>query len=259
MILKEHFTSGPRKLRFNADYFSTRRDVGEITLSDRTIAVIGGTGDQGFGLVLRWAKAGEKIIIGSRVQQKADDAAKKAMEALGGHGSVVGMENPKAAAAADIIVMSVPFAAHVGMIESVKDSIKPDDIFVDVVVPLSTAVGGSATTAVGVWEGSAAQQAVRLLPPHTKIASAFHNVVAESLQDIGHDVNCDVIVCGDSLETRKVVMELAKKIPGVNPVDGGRLENSKIVEQITALLIGINIRYKVKDAGIRITGLPPVK
>lgn len=226
-------------------------------MSDRTIAVIGGTGDQGFGLVLRWAKAGEKVIIGSRQQQKAEDAAKKAREILGGSASVSGMENSKAAAAADIIVMSVPFAAHVDMIKSVTDSIKPDDIFVDVVVPLSTAVGGSASTALGVWEGSAAQQAVRLLPPHTKTASAFHNVVAESLQDLKRDIDCDVIVCGDSQETRKVIMDLAKKIPGVRPVDGGRLENSRIVEQMTALLIGINIRYKVSEAGIRITGLPP--
>ena len=226
-------------------------------MSDRTIAVIGGTGDQGFGLVLRWAKAGEKVIIGSRQQQKAEDAAKKAREILGGSASVSGMENSKAAAAADIIVMSVPFAAHVDMIKSVTDSIKPDDIFVDVVVPLSTAVGGSASTALGVWEGSAAQQAVRLLPPHTKTASAFHNVVAESLQDLKRDIDCDVIVCGDSQETRKVIMDLAKKIPGVRPVDGGRLENSRIVEQMTALLIGINIRYKVSHAGIRITGLPP--
>jgi len=225
-------------------------------MSDHAIAVIGGTGDQGFGLVLRWAKAGEKVIIGSRKQEKADDAAKKAREILGSNASVTGMENQKAAAAADVVVMSVPFAAHVDMIKSVADSIKPDGIFVDVVVPLSTAVGGGATTALGVWEGSAAQQAVRLLPPHTKVASAFHNVVAESLQDISRKVDSDVIVCSDSQETRKVVMDLATKIPGVRPIDGGRLENSRIVEQITALLIGINIRYKVKDAGIRITGLP---
>lgn len=220
------------------------------------IAVIGGTGDQGFGLVLRWAKAGEKIVIGSRQQQKAELAAKKALDILGPTASVSGMENPKAAAAADIVVMSVPFAAHVDMIKSVADSITPDDIFVDVVVPLSTAVGGGAATALGVWEGSAAQQAARLLPPHTKVASAFHNVVAESLQNLAKDVDSDVIVCSDSQETRRAVMDLASKIPGIRSIDGGRLENSRIVEQITALLIGINIRYKVTDAGIRITGLP---
>ena len=222
----------------------------------RTIAVIGGTGDQGFGLVLRFLKAGENVVIGSRQQQKAEDAAKRASDILGGNVPISGMENPKAAAAADIIVMSVPFAAHVDMIKSVHDSIQPDDLFVDVVVPLSTAVGGGAATALGVWEGSAAQQAVRLLPPHTKVASAFHNVVAEALQDIGKKVDSDVIVCSDSQETRKAVMELATEIPGVRAIDGGRLENSRIVEQVTALLIGINIRYKVNNAGIRITGLP---
>ena len=225
-------------------------------MTDRTIAVIGGTGDQGLGLVLRWAKAGEKVVIGSRQQQKAEDAAKKARDMLGGNGAITGMENPKAAAAADIIVMSVPFAAHVDMIKSVRDSVQPDDVFIDVVVPLSTAVGGGASTALGVWEGSAAQQAVKLLPPKTKVASAFHNVVAEALQNLSKDVDSDVIVCGDSQETRKVGMDLATKIPGVRAIDGGRLENSRIVEQITALLIGINIRYKVTSAGIRITGLP---
>jgi 8-hydroxy-5-deazaflavin:NADPH oxidoreductase len=223
---------------------------------NRTVAVIGGTGDQGFGLVLRWAKAGEKVVIGSRQQQKAEDAAKRANGILGSGFTVSGMENSKAAATADIVVMSVPFAAHVDMIKSVRDSITQDDLFVDVVVPLSTAVGGPATTALSVWEGSAAQQAARLLPPHTKVASAFHNVVAEALQRIDRQVDSDVIVCSDSQDTRRVVMELAEKIPGVRAVDGGRLENSRIVEQITALLIGINIRYKVNDAGIRITGLP---
>lgn len=221
-----------------------------------TIAVIGGTGDQGFGLVLRWAKAGENVIIGSRVQQKAEDAAKKALAILSGKGAVSGMENPKAAAAADIIVMSVPFAAHVDMIKSVADNVKPDDIFVDVVVPLSTAVGGGATSALGVWEGSAAQQARKLLLPKTQIVSAFHNVVAESLQDLSKEIDCDIFVCGDSKESKQPVMQLAEEIPGVRAIDGGRLENSRIVEQITALLIGINIRYKVTGAGIRITGLP---
>ena len=226
-------------------------------MGERKIAVIGGTGDQGFGIVLRLAKAGEKLVIGSRQQQKAEDAARRANETLGGNVAVEGMENAKAAAAADIIIMSVPFAAHVDMIKSVVNSITPEDIFVDVVVPLSTAVGGSASTALGVWEGSAAQQAVKLLPPRTKVASAFHNVVADALQDLSHEVDSDVIVCSDSQDTRKIVMELVNKVPGVRAIDGGRLENSRTVEQLTALLIGINIRYAVKNAGIRITGIQP--
>ncbi|HXY83651.1 MAG TPA: NADPH-dependent F420 reductase [Candidatus Saccharimonadales bacterium] len=223
----------------------------------RRIAVIGGTGDQGFGLVLRFARADEAVIIGSRSKSKAEDAAKKALELLGKEASVTGDENAKAAEAADIIIMSVPFAAHVDMIKSIQDRIRPDAIFIDVVVPLSTAVGGKPTTALGVWEGSAAQQAAKLLPPSTKLASAFHNVVAESLQDLNREVDCDVIVCSDSHETRKSVMDLVNEIPGIRAIDGGRLENSRVVEQLTALLIGINIRYRVKYSGIRITGIQP--
>lgn len=223
----------------------------------RKIAVIGGTGDQGFGLVLRFARAGEAVIIGSRSKSKAEDAARKALGLLGNETSVTGNENAKAAEAADIILMSVPFAAHVDMIKSIQDSIRPDAIFIDVVVPLSTAVGGKPTTALGVWEGSAAQQAAKLLPSSTKVASAFHNVVAESLQDLSREVDCDVIVCCDSHETRKSVMDLVNEIPGIRAIDGGRLENSRVVEQLTALLIGINIRYKVKYSGIRITGIQP--
>ncbi len=132
-------------------------------------------------------------------------------EILGPNASIVGMENPKAAAAADIIIMCVPFAAHVDMIKSVAGSITPEDMFIDVVVPLSTAIGGNATTAFGVWEGSAAQQAVKLLPPRTRVASAFQNVVAEALQDLNRTVDCDVIVCGDSQETRKTTMDLVNK------------------------------------------------
>jgi 8-hydroxy-5-deazaflavin:NADPH oxidoreductase len=223
----------------------------------RRIAVIGGTGDQGFGLVLRFARADEAVIIGSRSKSKAEDAAKKALELLGKEASVTGDENAKAAEAADIIVMSVPFAAHVDMIKSIQESIRPGAIFIDVVVPLSTAVGGKPTTALGVWEGSAAQQAAKLLPSSTKVASAFHNVVAESLQDLSREVDCDVIVCSDSQETRKAAMDLVNEIPGIRAIDGGRLENSRVVEQLTALLIGINIRYKVKYSGIRITGIQP--
>jgi NADPH-dependent F420 reductase len=225
-------------------------------MNKRTIAVIGGTGDQGFGLVLRLAKAGETIVIGSRSLEKAEAAAKNANQLLRSS-TVTGLENPKAASTADIVIMSVPFAAHVDMVKSIRDSIRPETIFVDVVVPLSTAVAGSSSTILSVWEGSAAQQAARLLPNNTKIASAFHNVVAESLQDLSRNVDCDIIVCSDLQETRREVMDLANKIPGARAIDGGRLENSRIVEQLTALLIGINVRYKTKSSGIRITGIQP--
>jgi hypothetical protein len=229
-------------------------------MTERRIAIIGGTGEQGFGIALRLAKAGEKIILGSRQEQKALEAAKRANAILGPNASVTGMENSKATAAADIIIMSVPFLAHAETIKSILESVTPEDIFIDAVVPLSTAVGGSAMTTLEVWEGSAAQQAARLLHNHTtKIASAFHNVVAEALQDLKHNIDCDVLVCGDSLATRKIAMELVNKLPGVRAIDCGRLENSRIVETVTAMLIGFNLRYQVNRAGLRITGLDAVK
>jgi len=227
-------------------------------MTQRTIAIIGGTGDQGFGIALRLAKAGERIIIGSRQEEKAADAAKRANTILG-QNLIVGMANAKAAAEAEIIIMSVPFLAHAEMIKSILESVTQEDIFIDVVVPLSTAIGGSPMTTLGVWEGSAAQQAARLLRNHTtQIASAFHNVTAEALQDLEHDIDCDVLVCGDSATTRKATMELVNELPGVRALDCGRLENSRIVETVTAMLIGLNVRYQVKRAGLRITGINAV-
>ncbi len=225
-------------------------------MAQRIIAVIGGTGDQGFGLALRWAKSGERILIGSRQQQKAEDAARRALKLLDGHGAIEGHENPKAASMADIVVLTVPFAAQVDILKSIVGDLNQDDIFVDVTVPLATAFGGRATRTVGVWQGSAAEQAAELVPKGVEVVSAFHNVVAEALQDLTKPVDCDVIICGGSKKAKETVMELAKKIPGVRPVDGGPLETARIVEQITALLVGFNIRYKVTGTGIRITGLP---
>jgi hypothetical protein len=129
-------------------------------------------------------------------------------------------------------------------------------VFVDVTVPLATAVGGKATRTLGVWGGSAAEQAAELVPKNVPVVSAFHSITAEVLRDLDKPVDCDVIVCGNSKDAKEIVMQLARKIPGARPLDGGPLENSRIVEEITALLIGFNLRYKVSGAGIRITGLP---
>ncbi|MFQ5762530.1 MAG: NADPH-dependent F420 reductase [Candidatus Bathyarchaeia archaeon] len=219
------------------------------------IAILGATGDQGFGLALRWAKVGEKIIIGSRQQAKAEDAARRIREILGGNVSVEGSENPEATRRARITVLSVPLAAQLGILESVKDSFQPGDILVDLTVPLATALGGKATRTVQLWTGSAAEQAAQAVGAGVKVVSAFNNLSAEALQDVNSEVNCDVIVCSDHADAKATVMELVKKIPGASPVDGGKLENSRIVEQITALLIGINIRYKTNKTGIRITGI----
>ena len=141
---------------------------------------------------------------------------------------------------------------------SLKPSIKPGQILVNVTVPLETAIGGSATRTIGVWDGSAGEFASRFLPKGTRLVSAFNNISAESLNDVSKQVECDVLICGDDVDAKKVVSDLAKSIPGVHGIDAGPLSNSRTIEQLTALLVSLNIRYGVKGAGLRITGLPSI-
>lgn len=223
----------------------------------RKIAIIGGTGDQGFGLALRWAKAGESILIGSRAAPKAEEAAAKVKEQLGPAVDVQGLENTQAVAQAAIVVMAVPFPGQATILKSIKSHLKEGTLLIDVTVPLASDIGGKATRVLGVWQGSAAQQTVEMAPKGVTVVSAFHNVSSGSLQAHDQPLDCDILVCGDNREAKGVVKELVRKIPGAGFVDGGALENSRIVEQITALLIAINIGYKVHGAGLRITGLPP--
>jgi NADPH-dependent F420 reductase len=227
-----------------------------------TIAIIGGTGPEGSGLALRWARAGEKVIIGSRNAERAAAIAEKISQRIsGGAGALArtsqisGMDNASACAAAEIVVLTIPFEAHAETLKGLKSSFRAGQILVDATVPLATSVGGKPTQPLGVWQGSAAQQAAELVPDGVAVVAAFHNVCADCLND-DKPVDCDVIVCSDNKEAGKKVRELARKIPGLRAIDGGKLENARIVEQITALQIGLNIRHKGR-AGIRITGLPP--
>ena len=220
----------------------------------RPIAVLGGTGPEGFGLALRWAKAGETVIIGSRDAQRAQDAADKIKKRIPG-ANVSGDENTTACGAADLLVLTIPFEGHAALLKQLKPAIRPGSIVIDTTVPLAASVGGRATRTLGVWQGSAAQETAELVPKGISVVAAFHNVGAELLNADG-PVDCDVIVCSDDPNASQIVRNLAKKIPGVRALDGGKLENARIVEQITALLIGLNIRHK-GHSGIRITGLPP--
>jgi NADPH-dependent F420 reductase len=224
-----------------------------------TIAIIGGTGPAGSGLALRWSRAGETVIIGSRDAQRAREAAEKLGSASGNTSvpasTISGTDNASACQSAEIIVMTVPFESHAEMLKQLKSVFRPGQILVDPTVPLAASVGGRATRTVGVWQGSAAQQSAELAPEGVPVVAAFHNVSAELLHQEG-SVDCDVIVCSDDRAAAKRVRELARKIPGVRALDGGKLENARIVEQITALLIGFNIRHKGRS-GLRITGLPP--
>lgn len=221
----------------------------------RPIAILGGTGPAGMGLAVRWARAGETIIIGSRDDQRAQLAAAAVTLKVGNQANVTGMENGAACAAADILMLTVPFEGQAALLKQLKPSITEGSILIDATVPLAAAVGGRPSRPLGVWQGSAAQQTAELVPKGVSVVAAFHNLSADLLNG-DSPLDCDVIVCSDDPDAAQLTRELAAKIPGVRAIDGGKLENARIVEQMTALLIGLNIRHK-GHAGIRITGLPP--
>ena len=220
----------------------------------RTIAILGGTGPAGTGLALRWARAGESIIIGSRSAERARDAALQIKEKVGDQAQVTGETNVAACAASDLLALTVPFEGQAGLLKELKTAFRPGSILMDATVPLASGIGGRASRTLGVWQGSAAQQAAELVPKGVTVVAAFQNCSADVMNAEG-PVECDVIVCSDDQVATQTVCELAAKIPGVRALDGGKLENARIVEQITALLIGLNIRHK-GHGGIRITGLP---
>jgi 8-hydroxy-5-deazaflavin:NADPH oxidoreductase len=221
----------------------------------RKIAILGGTGAEGSGLAFRMAKAGEHVLIGSREAARAAERAKVLRERIGGAAQIEGLDNPSAAAACDVAVLTVPFSGVVALLKQLKSVWKPGTVVIDTTVPLAATVGGAATRVLGVWQGSAAEQTKELLPPGVSLAAAFQNLGAETLAGDG-PVDCDVLVCSDDEKAKQAASELVSKIPGARALNGGKLENSRIVESLTALLIGLNMRYKVHGAGIRFTGLP---
>lgn len=227
-----------------------------MTTSDRdAIAILGGTGDQGLGLALRFAKAGRRVVIGSRKADRALAAAQEVSEAVPG-ADVSGYENSEAAPLASIVIISVPFEHMAGTVKAIKESLVEGQILVSMAVPLATAVGDGAMRTVGIWQGSAAELVQSLAPPGVDVVSAFQNVSAHRLRELAQPVDCDVVVSGKKA-SRAQVMELCQLIPGLRGLDGGPLSNARIVEDMTALLIGMNIRYKLPDGlGIRFTGLP---
>lgn len=221
----------------------------------RKIAILGGTGAEGSGLANRLARAGECVVIGSRDAQRASETARQLRERIGGTARIEGADNASAAAQCEIAVLTVPFSGQAALLKQLKSVWQPGTIVIDATVPLAAAVGGAATRMLGVWQGSAAEATAELLPPGVSVAAAFQNLSAELLAGDA-PVECDVLICSDDDKARQVATELARKIPGVRAVNGGKLENARIVESMTALLIGLNIRYKVHSAGLRFTGLP---
>lgn len=221
----------------------------------RKIGIVGGTGPEGSGLAARWAAAGESIVIGSRDASRAIEGAKLLRTRLGANATIDGAENAVAVEQCEVVVLTVPFSGHAALLKQLKPHWKPGQILIDTTVPLAAAVGGAPSRMLSVWQGSAAQQTRELVPTSVTVAAAFHNLSAELLAKDG-PVDCDILVCSDDDEAKRVASELAAKIPGARALNGGKLENARIVESITALLIGLNVRYKVHTAGIRFTGLP---
>jgi len=195
------------------------------------------------------------VIIGSRSPDRAAEAAKTIAQTARRPVRASGSSNESAVSQADVIVLTVPFTALLETLKTVKPNLKPGQVLVNVSVPLETAVGGRATRTVGLWAGSAGELAASVVPKTVSVVTAFNNVSAELLKDPSKPVDCDVLVCSNDDNAKKIVLDLVKSIVGARGFDAGALENSRTVEQITALLVSLNIRYKVKSAGLRITGI----
>jgi NADPH-dependent F420 reductase len=222
--------------------------------SGEAIPIIGGTGALGYGLALRWARAGRAVVIGSRSADRAAETARKLSE-LAPDAEIEGLPNDAAAKQGSVVFLTVPFRAQSENLNNLREALEPGQLLVDCTVPLAAAVGGKATRSLGVWQGSAAEQAQEMVPEGVDVVAALHTVSAPSLADLAADLDEDVLLCGDRKDEKAKVARLIEEIPGLRAVNAGALEMARVVEQLTPLLISINARYKT-HAGIRINGLP---
>jgi NADPH-dependent F420 reductase len=217
------------------------------------IPIIGGTGALGYGLAVRWARAGQSIVIGSRETSRAEEAAERVRKEVEG-AEVEGLQNAEAAAKGPVVFLTVPCRAQSETLTNLKDALSDGQLLVDCTVPTAAAVSGKAARTLGVWQGSAAQQAEEMVPDGVTVISALHTVSAKRLAE-GDPLDEDVLVCGDRKADKGRVAALIEKIDGLRAVNAGALETARIVETLTPLLISINTRYKARG-GIRITDLP---
>jgi NADPH-dependent F420 reductase len=218
-----------------------------------SVTILGATGALGFGLAVRLGQAGTPIVIGSRDAGRAQEAAVRARAAVP-EGAFEGLVNAEAAQRSEVVVLSVPFRNQSENLTNLKAVLREGQLLIDATVPLAAAVSGKATRMLGVWQGSAAQQAQEMVPDGVRVVSALHTVSAAVLGDVDRALDEDVLVCGDRRADKQVAVELIERIDGLRCVDCGPLENSRTTESLTALLIGINVRYKT-HAGIKITGV----
>ena len=211
------------------------------------IAIVGGTGKEGQGLALGWARAGQDLLIGSRVLERAQRTAEGINAAVGRH-AAAGLLNREAATAGEIVVLTVPYEAHAATLKEIQEAVR-GKILVDVTVPMDPEKPRRLPIPPG---GSATEEAQALLGAETRVVAAFQNVSHTRLAH-GEPVACDVLVCGDDADARQQVIKLASLL-GLRGLDAGPARNARVVEGLTVLLLEINRRYKVKGAGIRITG-----
>jgi 8-hydroxy-5-deazaflavin:NADPH oxidoreductase len=217
------------------------------------IPILGGTGSLGYGLAVRWARAGQPTVIGSREAGRAAEAAKRVRAEVDG-AEVEGLENAEATQRGPIVFLTVPFRAQSETLTNLKEALTPGQILVDCTAPLAAAVSGKATRTLGVWQGSAAEQAAEMVPEGVIVISALHSVNAVKLAEAGALAE-DVLICGDRRADKARVAALIDQIEGFRAVNAGTLEMARIAETLTAMLIAINVRYKARS-GIRITDLP---
>lgn len=220
------------------------------------IPIIGGTGALGYGLALRWARAGLEVVIGSREQARAAEAATRVRERTGSE-TVTGLGNEEAAALAPIVFLTVPFRAQSETLNNLRYALRAGQTLVDCTSPLAAAVSGKATRSLGIWQGSAAQQAQEMVPEGVTVVSALHTVAAATLADLDVGLDEDVFVCGDRKRDKAPVARLIERIEGLRAVNAGALETARITEQLTPLMISVNVRYKA-HTGLKLTGLPDV-
>jgi 8-hydroxy-5-deazaflavin:NADPH oxidoreductase len=218
------------------------------------VPIIGGTGALGHGLALRWARAGIGVVIGSRDPGRAAEAAERVREAVPG-AEAEGLQNADAVRRGPIVFLTVPFRAQSENLNNLREALGPGQLLVDCTAPVAAAVGGRATRSLGVWQGSAAEQAQEMVPEGVTVVSALHSVSAPVLGDLERELDEDVLVCGERRSDKARVARLIERIEGLRAVNAGALETSRIVEQLTPLLISINARYRTR-AGLKVTGLP---
>jgi NADPH-dependent F420 reductase len=218
------------------------------------VAVIGGTGAEGFGLVLRLASAGHRIVIGSRSAERGAEKAAEARAVLGDDVAVEGTTNEEAAAEAPLVAVTVPFGGQAEIYRSIKGAIEPGTIVLDATSPLATAVGGRAWQVIRPWHGSAAEQATAILPNGVRVVAGLHTIAAEALRALDTELESDVLVCGADPEAKAQVGSLIEDIPNLRWVDCGGLEMARLTETLTAILVGVNRTYRVGESGFRIVG-----